>query len=342
MNKQTNNSKERCNILIFGTMSSGSSAMHNLLKEYDNVGHFSNEFDDFRAPGLVADQLTEASSINSPNRINKITGNSSFIKRLIFQSAVWNYLYNCIPKRYLEIDYQNDQIRKIKNKLISLNRSHLLRALNKKLESEFSFDEKIKFASEWIQNIGNDFSLNKDYTLFDQPLLTSTDISIWKTVFNPYKLIIVTRNPKDQIADIIKRRTLFTPYGSPYMTMAGDNLEAIYGKDRKGAIKFQIDAIQCRLKWIDYLETVLDRDHLLVMDFEGLVNKYDEYKSRVENFIGGIKDHHTCKNKYFDPVRSKENIEIHEKYLNEDDLSDFSGIESWYEKRIAKIENGFG
>jgi hypothetical protein len=87
---------------------------------------------------------------------------------------------------------------------------------------------------------------------------------------------------------------------------------------------------------------VLDRDHLLVMDFEGLVNKYDEYKSRVENFIGGIKDHHTCKNKYFDPVCSKKNIAIHEKYLNEDDLSDFSGIESWYEKRIAKIENGFG
>ncbi|MEI6679699.1 MAG: hypothetical protein WCL21_13880 [Mariniphaga sp.] len=336
MSTQTNNRKERCNILIFGTMSSGSSAMHNLLKEYDNIGHFSNEFDDFRAPGLVADQLSEASSINFPNRINKITGNSSFIKRLIFQSTFWNYLYDCIPKRYLEIDYQNNLLRKFKNKLISLNRSHLLRDLNKKLETNISFDEKIKFAGQWIQNIGNDFSLDKDYTLFDQPLLTSTDMSIWKTVFNPYKLIIVYRNPKDQIADIIKRRTLFTPYGPPYMTMAGDNLEAIYGKDKKGAIKFQIDAIQCRLKWIDYLETVLDRDHLLVMDFEGLVTKYDEYKLRVENFIGGIKDHHACKNKYFDPIRSKENIDIYRKYLDEDDLTDLSGLESWYEKRLEK------
>jgi hypothetical protein len=60
----------------------------------------------------------------------------------------------------------------------------------------------------------------------------------------------------------------------------------------------------------------------------------------VENFIGGIKDHHTLKNYYFDPIRSKENIDIHKNYLNEDEPTDLSALESWYEKRlqIEKID----
>lgn len=333
-----NKYKERCNILVCGTMSSGSSALHNLLKEYDNIGYLAHEFDDYRAPGLVADQLSYDSSIDFPNKIDQITRSSSFIKRLLFRSMIWKFLYNCVPTQYLEIDYGNRIFGSFKNKLIRLNHSHLLAQLNKSLKTNISFKEKTRISNKWIQNIGNAFSLEKDYTLFDQPLLITSDIPIWTTVFNPYKLMIVFRNPRDQIADIIRRADLFALYGSPYMTLAGDNLEAIYGKNRKGALRIQIDAIKNRLKWIDYLEIVLDPDHLLVLDFEGLVNNYDDYKSKVEDFIGGIKGHHKFEHKYFDPLLSKQNIGISKKYLGEGELTDLSDLEDWYDKKVGNLK----
>ncbi len=332
-------SKARCNILVCGTMSSGSSAMHNLLKEYDNIGHFSMEFDDYRAPGLVADQLDYSSSINFPNQIDKVIKNSNFIKRLLFRTLLWDYFFKCIPKRYLDINYNNRKLEKLQKKIIETRLSSLLRQLNKSLKKNISFEEKIQLSNQWIHDIGNVFSIKKEYTLFDQPLTNSFSAN-WTSVFNPYKLIIVYRNPLDQIADMINRRILFLPYGAPYMTIAGDNLEAIYGRDRKGAIRFQLDAIKRRLEWIDYLKKTLDQDHLLVLDFEGLVNNYSEYKSKVEGFLGLTKDNHKFKNRYFDPIKSKENVGLFKKHLSEDEIKDLSDIEVKWEnlKLISQYE----
>lgn len=45
--------KERCNILIKGSNSSGSSAVYDLLREYENINTMPYEFDDYRAPGFI-------------------------------------------------------------------------------------------------------------------------------------------------------------------------------------------------------------------------------------------------------------------------------------------------
>ena len=333
--KKINKNKEHCNILVLGTSSSGSSALHNLLKEYDNIGHFPNEFDDFRAPGLVADQLNEVSSINFPNKIDKLLGFTNLAKRLIYKSLIWKLIFNCIPKKYRGIDYNIKLLDNIKDKLIDLYKLYLLDQLNKSLKTKIPFEEKIRNSNKWIQLIGNILFFDKKYVLYDQPILTKTDFTIWTTVFNPFKLIIVYRNPRDQIADIIERGNLFKPFGSAYMTLAEDNLEAIYGKDKKGAMRFHIDSIKNRLKWIENEEKRLGPDRLLVFDFEGLVNNYEQYKSKVEDFIGGIKDKHKFKYKYFDPVKSKENIGIYKKYLSDDDLKDLSDLEDWYSCKIG-------
>ena len=49
----------RTNILIVGTSRSGSHALVDLFSEYDNIRIHPYEFDEFRAPGMVADQLDE-------------------------------------------------------------------------------------------------------------------------------------------------------------------------------------------------------------------------------------------------------------------------------------------
>jgi hypothetical protein len=328
--------KERNNILIWGTMSSGSSALHNLLKEYDNIGYLPVEFDYFRAPGLVADQLSEAASRDFPNEIDKLTKNRNCLLKLFFNTFIWKLIVNYFPKKYLEIEYRSLFPGKIKIRIIRLLHYHLLRRLNDILKTGLSFNDKIQFSKMWIQNIDNLFSNRKEWILFDQPILTSTAPDIWEKVFNPFKLIIVYRDPKDQLADIIERRYLFNPYGAPYMTIAGDNLEAIYGRNRIGAIRFQVDAIKSRLKWIDNMEKELGSERLLLLDFEGLIIHYEDYKSKIEDFIGGIRDNHKFKNKYFDPVLSGGNIGIYRKHLKEEDLKELTELEEWYWKRRAK------
>ena len=75
---------------------------------------------------------------------------------------------------------------------------------------------------------------------------------------------------------------------------------------------------------------------LLLVDFEGLIDNYSEYKIAIESFIG-IKNQNISKNKvHFDPVNAIESIGIYTKYLKEDELQLLSGLEKWYSITIQK------
>lgn len=84
----------------------------------------------------------------------------------------------------------------------------------------------------------------------------------------------------------------------------------------------------------DYLEKNLDPDRLLLIDFEGFVNNYDDYKSVVDFFLGNMKDKHKFKKKYFDPVVSKNNIGVYKNYLNKEDIKELAELEDWYFNKV--------
>lgn len=319
--------RERCNIIIKGSTSSGSSAVFDLLREYENINIISGEFDDFRAPGLVEDQLTESSSIDYPNRIDEITR---------IKSLKLRFVYKVVPKIIWKNEWDNKIFRylKHKNKIKRLNQIYFLEELNKKLKSDISFEQKLQLSHQWIQSIGNIDSLHKDFALFDQAFNPCSDINIWTKVFKPFKLICVFRNPKDQLADLIKRNALFVPFRSPKMTGTADNIMFIYGRDRKGMVKFLIDAIKKRLELFDYLENVLPPEEILLIDFESLINNYDVSKSVIETFIGDLKYKHNFQKKFFDPDVARNSIDIYRNYLKEEDFNELSELNDWYLKRI--------
>jgi hypothetical protein len=62
-----------------------------------------------------------------------------------------------------------------------------------------------------------------------------------------------------------------------------------------------------------------------------LVNNYDDYKAIIDNFIGDIKQHHTNKKKYFDPIKAKKSIGIYEEYLTPDEIGSLKELEIWYQ-----------
>lgn len=331
MNETPGKYKNRYNILIEGTFSSGSSAVIDLLREYRSVNVFNWEFNDYRAPGLVADQLGAESSKDYPNRIDEI---------LVVKELAWKITYQLTPRIIWENEWNWAPLRyfKSKNRIMRLNQIYFLKKFNKILKSDISYDEKILSANSWIQSIGTINSRNKVHVVFNQPLDPKSDPDIWTRVFDPYKLICIYRDPKDQIAELIKRNILFLPFNRPKMHPTSVNILSIYGRDRQGMVRFLAEALKCRLQVVDDLERKLGKDNILIMDFEGLVNNYNNYTFVIESFLKIREEDHIFRRKYFNPDMSRNNIGIYDRYLNRKDLDELVELEQWYRKRLLNTK----
>jgi len=313
--------KRKTNLLIVGLLKTGSSALIDLLQEYDNINLIPGEFDDFRAPGLVSDQL-----INSKNNapyydISKLTSFKSQFKKI----------YEVYPISYWSLKTINKIGSRFRSSIFRIKQLNLLKKFNKILSSNISIEDKIEYANQWITATGNINNGHHQFVLYNNALEVVNDIDTWKKVFRPSKLIIVFRDPKDQLADIIKNNYLYAPFGSPRMNFGGVTLETIYGRDRKAAINFHIDAIKKRYEWIESLKKELDSNELLLIDFEGLIKNYKLYKTIIENFIGNSATHHKHQKIYFDPKNAEECIGIFKNYLNEDELNSLIPLEKKYQ-----------
>ncbi len=318
--------KTKTNILVVGLLSTGSSALVDLLREYEDIHVIQNEFNDFRAPGLVADQLGSQGDNDFLNEIGKLTTLKNRIK----------LIYSIFPILRWEIGTIKGIKGRFKNNLLRIKQINALNRLNSKLDSTISVKDKIDHANHWIQEVGNINNRNKEFVLFDQPLLTAINIRIWKKVFYPFKLIIVYRDPKDQLAEIIKNGNLYAPYGAPNVNSGGVTLETIYGRNRKAAMTIHIEAIKKRFEWIDSLQNQLDENNFLLVDFEGLVNCYDKYKTVIQNFIGNNGQNHVNPKIYFNPKNATKNIGFYREYLNNDELDTLADLEKWYSDTIEK------
>lgn len=318
---------ERINILIKGTLSSGSSAVKDLLKEYRDVNVIPDEFNFFRLPGLVADQLNCHSRIDYENRIDEVTKINRIEQRL-FKSIA--------PAKFWGNKWDNKFIQYLKNKtgIIHLNQIQLLDDLNELFKSNISLDEKIQYSNIWIRKVGSFNGLNKHFVLFDQPLFPGSDLEIWTKVFRPYKLICVFREPKDQLTDMIKRGVLFSPFSSPEITYTSANILSIYGKDRKGMMRFMIDALKKRIEEFDNLQELLDPDKILLIDYEGLITNYEYYKSVIEDFLGLPNEYHEHKKMYFNPEASEQNIGQYKNIFFEEEIDGLHELEEWYSNKV--------
>jgi hypothetical protein len=329
--------KEKTNILIMGTLASGASALVDMLKEYENINVLPYEFNDYRRPGFVADQLSFNSSIDYPNVIDQEISFENHKWELVYKSSIWKLFSRSAFKKVWDKDWKIKKLNDYKNSLISLYQINYLKELNKNLKSDIPFEEKIHLSNLWIKQIGNIYPARYDFTLFNQPLHPWADLDIWTKVFKPFKLIWVYRDPKDQLAEMVRRDIIFSPFRSAQLSYGQFNIVSIYGNDRKGRMKFLSDALQKRHERIDQWLRVLKHDQVLLIDFEGLVNKYDIYKSEIEQFLDITDDKHKFKNIYFNPeVALKNSIGIFSKYLSEEELADLAELEFWYNEKLSK------
>lgn len=329
--------KERSNILIIGTLASGSSALVDMLREYDNINVLPREFDNFRRPGFVYDQLSYTTSIDYPSVIDKEIRFVNKKWKLFYRSSAWKLLFTDYFSGILDKEW--GKLSKYKNSLINLRHIYLLTEISKSLSSEISFKEKIQLSNKWIHQIGNIYSSKYDFTLFNQALLPWFDPEIWTKVFKPFKLICVHRDPRDQIAEMVKREIVFSPFRNSWLTYGQFNIMSIYGNDRKGRMKFMTDALKKRVVLLDQWIKILGPDQILLIDFEGLSYNYDNYKSQIENFLGLNCDRQKFKNQYFNPeVAIKNSIGIYKNYLTDAEVDDLSDLEIWYNNKVRNTK----
>jgi hypothetical protein len=327
--------KDRCNIIIIGTLSSGSSALVDMLKEYETINVLPREFDDFRRPGFVYDQLSFDSSRDYPSVIDSEKKFENNRWEQIYKSSIWKFFASKGLENIWKKDWKYPKLIAYKHSLINLFQIHYLKELNKSLKADISFDEKIRLSNEWIKQIGNIYPSKFDYTLFNQPLMPWFDTKIWTKVFDPFKLICVIREPKDQLAEMVKRDIPFSPFRDAQLTYGQFNITSIYGNDRKGRMKFLTDALKKRVAIIEEWQKEIGADRFMLIDFEGLANKYDDYKPEIEQFLGISNEQHLLKKTHFNPdVALKNSIGIFSSYLNKEEIEDLAELEAWYKKKI--------
>lgn len=331
--------KPPTNILICGVTRSGSSAVLDLLREYDNIEMFPAEFDDFRAPGMIADQLDEELSKDWPNMIDQKVRLKGFRSKLYYQIFSSPVL---LKFRGLNLLTKNKKIdRQVKQK----NYLRALLALNRTLKSKTNIEQKIAATKQWVRYLPEIYygkSEDMEYFMFDQLLTVITKTKIWSEVFDPYKMICSIRNPKDQLADIISDRTLFKPYGAPKQNWGGNFLETLHGRDRVSAIKMFIRDIEIKYDIINQRLDNLGTDRFLLVTFESLVNEYDRMVGVIEEFLPGITGHHICEKRYFNPAVSTKNISHFRDYLDESEMTLLDGLLIKYDQLSAKASARMG
>lgn len=328
-------STKRVRILVKGVNWSGSGALVDLLKEYSSVVQIPGglekwdctgesrygEFNFFRDFGGIGDQIEYDPEVSHPSIMKnelKALKRSTSTKNLMYQYLKSILLRNKkIKKSGKDVV---DALRKIANSY-----GDLIAEFDKHGEKEY----RLQKTKEWIQRIEDDIcAKHHKFMLFDQAVNFGQHESLWKDVFEPYKLIVVVRNPKDQFTQMANNRNYFSRH---FMQPLAYYMQ---GWSMKDAIQYRIDSKRKELACLErYIAE--HRDQSLLLTFEELILRYDETKEKIQQFLGLNEADHVYKKRYFDPAISRKNFDIVDR--NPIKVSDASLMElyAWYNKNSS-------
>lgn len=194
-------------LLVCGLLWSGSSAVVDLLRSSESIGVLPGEFDEFRRPGMVADHLEGLISEVYPSKLFPELNLYSRLKAIIPFDRRLRYR----PKQRL-----------------SKFRESLRFDVAKKLDNQsHNSYKKMQYARDWLSSLKQAFASDKKYLLIDQPILWGQHLSVWPEFYAPFKMIVVARNPLDQMAEVIRQKHLFLHYRSPEADIWGGGGEVV-------------------------------------------------------------------------------------------------------------------
>ncbi len=331
--------KLKSNIIIIGLGNSGSSAIQDLLLEYDNIGKFryeeidwsTGELNHFRLPGMIGDRLSELSDLENPNNLElwlkenkRPIVPSSLYFRFFIPDAIYNlYKENKFTRKFAKIkisEWREQQ--KYYDSLVSINYE---------LSKTKDYDERMKIAKGWLEELRNIFGKDKPF-MQHKPIFHERHLNIWPTLFDPFKVIMIFREPRDQLATVLKSSVMFRHTDWKY--------HALFGMDKGNRRLFHalIETTYMRALCIDEMEKRFGPSKFLKLDFEGLISNYDQYKAIIENFLEIGPLHHVKPKAYFDPKVSINSIKENTSLLDSSDEEYILPLEKWYQQKLKEVK----
>lgn len=319
-------------IITSGLGWSGSSAVVDLLKEYKGIqqmpggfiytdtdkSRILGEFDFFRNFGGIGDRIVTDKKINYPSTLNdQISIISSFPR------FAYSLLRGIFVGRKFEIWDDIKTYRQLRMVADSL----------KKLEEDFkqceNQQDSLQLALQWVDNIiANSYKEIPEAVIFDQAINIGQHDNLWPIVFEPYRLIIVFRDPRDQ----------FTNQNSLNIFVSRQTIEIgrVWGWEFEEMIKFRVKFTLNIIKSIDILLEKEDQNpNILLISFEELVLKYEESKMKIEEFLGIKNLEHIHPKRYFNPEVSIKNIGVHKRSESAVDVAELTELVEWYDKTTS-------
>ena len=321
--------KEMSFIGVSGFFSSGSSAVVDLLKEFNNTYECNAEIRIIKDPYGIS-QLEQSlvhhwELLNSSaairdflhicriyNRYNngifspaglsyakKINSNfmeitENYIKDLVDYEYQSDFYYQKIKKPYYR--YVMDRIRfgieyYSNGKIRSANRNNPVSYFSHPTEEQF-----LKATRNYLKNVFSPClpeSVNEGTIILDQAISTNDTDAIFR-YFDDAKLIIVDRDPRDMYVEDLERWR--------------ENLD----KDTESAEAGHRYVMRHKA----LREGIKESDRVKTIRFEELINNYDEMVIDIVDFLNMDIRNHVHPKQFLNPDKSRKNIGIWKKYYN--------------------------
>ena len=314
---------------ICGNGYSGSGAVLDLLKEYDNCVDICGE-KEFMFPYIpdgINDlyyhvsmcparfQSSDIAIKRFRETINRLIDSEYSSNAAAMHAATDKFLDKVVQVEwdgYWTIDVM-EQYRnlfryvmfRLRRKAYSLSKQKIPMIKQRKMHLSVTpenFTENAKIYLEEIIKAQGDIDLKEQNVVLNQPF-PSNNPQPFMDYFEDPKCIIVSRDPRDTYL-LLKKVQSFNARWFPHDDV--DSFIEYYKLLHKDLHKLK------------------EKDNILLLRFEDLIYNYEESVSQIESFIGNLL-HHSNPKKYFNPEISKNNTQLFELYTN-------------YSEDIKKIE----
>ncbi|WP_372958807.1 sulfotransferase [Marinobacter sp.] len=276
--------RDPLNILVTGIYRSGSSAVVDYLKGHPDVVAPGGEFTEFKSPGRIGDLLSEPSAAKAKRMARRM---------------VWETRLARLPRAWWKERKGGDhpplkfRVEQNRMKLRALARHRAELARNAPPSGPRHFNN-------WMKDITATYAGGKRALLLNQPIWIGSHENVWPDVFDPFKLIVVHRDPVDQFADVVRQGTLGKPKTDPLYV--GDHHEA-------DPVGYLLEGLTRKYQALHELTARLPGEQVLTMPFETFVLNHDQAAARLCQYLG-LEQRQAEELRRFFPEQSRKNIGI--------------------------------
>lgn len=249
------------NVLVAGIYWSGSGAVVDYLKGHPDCHVPKGEFTDFKRQGRIGTMLEAGTAAQARQMAWRIWLETALGK---LPAAWWKQRGSDEPARLA----LKDQVFHQRLKLTYLKEYRQQLALSGQPGDATVWNQ-------WLQAVGQHIAGNRRAVVWNQPIWVGMHEHTWPELFEPYRLVVVHRDPEDQFAEVVRQGKIGKRKSDP----AFDDSET-------DDVAYVLKGIARKYEALAELHQLLPEGRLLSVNFEDFVQEHQRQAARVCHFLG--------------------------------------------------------